>query len=95
VPATGATVGSFTTVLEGTDALGAAQTIIIEALITSGTQNADGSATLSGSGTVETGGQVLTGIPISVTLTTGGLTLTVGDTKLPTQTLSGGGIAIK
>jgi len=93
----GTAEGSFETILAGTTALGTAQNITLEGNVQSGTANTDGSVTFSGTSTVDTCscGQVLTGVPFTVRMTTSGLTLVVGTTTLPTQTLTDGGITLQ
>ena len=96
IGASGTAEGSFETILSGTTALGA-QNITLEGNVQSGTANADGSVTFSGTSTEDTCscGQVLTGVPFTVRMTTSGLTLVVGTTTLPTQTLTDGGITFQ
>ncbi len=66
----------------------------MEATITGGTANADGSVTVSGTATVTTASQTLTGVPVTALMTTSGITLTVGTTTLSPQTLADGAIYI-
>jgi hypothetical protein len=96
IDASGTAEGSFETILAGTTPLGA-RSITLEGNVLSGTANIDGSVTFSGTSTVDTCscGQVLTGVPFTVTMTTSGLTLVVGTTTLPTQTLTDGGITFQ
>lgn len=97
IGASGAAEGTFETILSGTTALGTAQNITLEGTVQNGRGNADGSVTFSGTSTVDTCscGQVLTGVPFTATMTTSGLTLVVGTTTLPTQSLTDGGITIQ
>ena len=69
-------------------------TILVEATITGGTANADGSATVSGTATVTMASQTLTGVPVTALMTTSGITLTVGTTTLSPQTVTDGAIHI-
>jgi hypothetical protein len=91
----GTAVGDFQTVLSGTTLTGEPRSIVVEAVVTSGALNPNGSVTFGGISTVDAGTGVLTGIPFSVTMTTSGLQLTIGATTLPAQSLSEGGITIR
>lgn len=87
--------GNLEEVLTGADAVtGLPSTIIVDALITGGTQNADGSLTVSGTASVTTASQTLAGVPITAVISTGGITLTVGTTTLSPQTVTAGAIFI-
>jgi hypothetical protein len=91
----GTAVGDFQTVLSGTTLTGQTKNIVVEAVVTSGTLNPNGSVTFAGTSTVDTGAGVLSGVPFSVTMTTSGLQLVIGATTLPMQSLTEGGITIR
>jgi len=87
--------GNLEEVLSGTDAItGLAATIVVDAAITGGSSNADGSVTVTGTATVTTASQTLSGVPITAVITTAGITLTVGTTTLSPQALTDGAIFI-
>ncbi len=93
--ADGTVDGSLEELLTGADSItGLPATILVEATITGGTANADGSVTVSGTATVTTASQTLTGVPVTALMTTSGITLTVGTTTLSPQTLTDGAIYI-
>src|SRR5439155_22107742 len=88
----GSASGTFYNVLDGSTALGA-QTITVNGLVTSGAYNANGSVTYSGSATLDMGdGTPPTSLPFVVTATPQGLTLAIGTTTLPTQSITSGSI---
>lgn len=88
--------GDFFTVLNGTSLLGAPQSVVVSGVVANGSWNADGSVTFGGTSSVNMGdGTPPVSMPFTVTATTGGLTLVLGGTTLPTQTLADGGIAIE
>ena len=91
----GTAVGDFQTVLSGTTLTGQPQNIVVEAVITSGALNPNGSVTFGGTSTVDMGAGVLSGVPFSVTMTTSGLQLVIGATTLPMQSLTEGGVTIR
>ena len=91
----GTAVGDFQTVISGTTITGQPQNIVVEAVVTTGTLNPNGSVTFGGTSTVDTGAGVLSGVPFSVTMTTSGLQLVIGATTLPMQSLTEGGITIR
>ena len=92
----GEATGDFFTILSGTSALGAPQTITVTGVATSGSGNGGGSGTFSGISSVDMGdGSAPVSLPFSVTVTNQGLTLVLGTVTLPTQTLTSGGIDIQ
>ncbi len=95
--ADGSAVGEFQSLLLGTSVLGASQNISIDGKVTTGAANADGSVTFGGTCTLDMGDGTLptAGVPFSVTLATGGMTLVIGTTTLPAQTLSPGSVTIE
>jgi hypothetical protein len=87
--------GDFQAVLAGTSVLGQPQSVALESKVSSGSRNADGSVTFAGLTSVDMGdGQTLEAIPFRVTVTEGGLQLTIGTTELPVAAVSEGGITI-
>ena len=62
----------------------------------SGSVNPDGTATFSGLSTVDMGNGTppLSGVPFSITATTHGLQLILGNTLLPMATLTAGSITL-
>lgn len=92
----GSATGDFFTILAGTSLNGLAQYITVTGRATSGTFNSDGSATFGGVSVVDMGdGSGLLTLPFSVTATAQSLTLVLGTTVLPTQSLTSGGIDIE
>ena len=92
--ADGSGIGNFYTVLDGSSVLGP-QSITVTGVVTSGSANADGSVTFAGASSVDMGdGTPPLSVPFSATVTSGGLTLVLGGTTLPTQTITDGGIDI-
>lgn len=96
----GSATGDFFTILAGTSlnglVNGAAQFITVTGRAASGTFNSDGSATFGGLSTVDMGdGSGLLTLPFSVTATAQSLTLVLGTTVLPTQSLTSGGVDIE
>jgi hypothetical protein len=95
VNADGTATGDFSIVLSGTSLLGQPQYITLEGKISAGTDNLDGSVTLSGTGTLDMGdGSLPLDVPFNLVVTADGLQLTIGATELPTQTLTAGSIFI-
>jgi len=95
VNADGSATGDFYNVLHGSTALGP-QNITVTGLVSSGSLNPDGSVTYGGTSTVDMGdGTPPTSVPFSATATSQGITLVIGTTTLPTQTLVSGGIDIQ
>jgi hypothetical protein len=97
IDGSGAATGQFQTLLLGTSLLGQPRNITVEGEASSGTVNADGSATFGGISTVDLGdGSLpLLNVPFSVTVTNQGLRLTIGATTLPAATLTEGRITIQ
>ena len=97
IDASGSATGQFQTLLLGTSLLGQPQNINVECKASSGTVNADGSATFGGVGTVDLGdgSPPLLNVPLSVTVTTQGLRLVIGTTTLPAAGLTAGSITIQ
>ena len=93
----GSATGEFQTTLLGTSLLGQPQNIAVEGKVSNGSVAYDGSVTFSGLSTVNMGDGTLplTGVPFTVTATTGGLLLILNGTTLPTATVSAGSITIK
>ena len=95
VNSNGSATGDFFNILDGTTAVGP-RSITVSGRVGSGSLNPDGSVTYSGSSSVDMGdGTQPLSLPFSVTVTSQGLTLVLGTTTLPTQTLSSGGIDIE
>lgn len=91
----GSASGDFYNVLDGSTALGP-RSITLTGLVRSGSLNPDGSVTFGGTSSLDMGdGTPATSVPFSVTATSQGLTLVIGTTTLPTQTLIAGGIDIQ
>lgn len=90
----GSATGDFYNVLDGSTAVGP-RVITVAGRVSSGSLNPDGSVTFSGSSSVDMGDGTNLSLPFSVTATSQGLTLVLGSTTLPTQTLSSGGIDIE
>jgi hypothetical protein len=92
----GSGLGFFHTVLTGTSVSGGVrQNITLNGAVSSGTVNADGSVTFGGTATLNLGdGSLPTTVPFSATVTTAGLTLVIGTTTLPSQTVDPGSIYI-
>jgi hypothetical protein len=92
----GTAYGDFHDLLIGTTALGLPQNIDVLGAASSGLLNANGTATFSGTSTVDLGNGTppTTGVPFTATLATTGLTLTLGATALPTQSVTAGSITI-
>lgn len=91
----GSAEGDLSIVLAGTSLLGQPQEITLEGKATSGALAVGGGATFSGTGTLDLGdGSLPVTVPFAVTVTTGGLGLTIGATELPTQSVSAGSIFI-
>jgi hypothetical protein len=90
-------IGDFQALLLGTSLLGQPQNINVAGLARNGAVNPDGSATFSGLCAVDMGDGTppLTGVPFSVTATTEGLRLILGNTPLPMATLTAGSITIE
>jgi uncharacterized repeat protein (TIGR01451 family) len=97
VPGDSSTTGDFQALLLGTSLLGQPQNINVVGRASSGLVNPDGTATFSGLSTVDMGNGTppLTGVPFSVTATTQGLQLILGNTPLPMATLTAGSITIQ
>jgi hypothetical protein len=95
--ADGSAVGEFQSLLLGTSLLGASQNISVNGKVTTGAVNSIGSVTFGGTCTVDMGDGTLptAGVPFSVTLSTDGMTLLIGTTTLPAQTLSPGSVTIE
>jgi hypothetical protein len=88
-------LGQFYTTLAGTTVLGAPQYITLNGQVTGGSGNGDGSVTFSGTASLDLGdGTIPTSVPFSVTTTTTGLTLVIGATTLPAQTVTPASISI-
>ena len=91
----GSATGDFFTVLAGTSVGGEPQNIVLSGVASSGSGNG-ATATFSGTGLLDMGdGTPALPVPFSVTVTSGGLTLAIAGTTLPTQTLTDGGINIQ
>ena len=92
----GAGLGFFHTILTGTSLnTGIAQNITLNGTVSTGTVNADGSVTFGGTAALDLGdGSLPSSVPFTVTVTTTGLTLVIGSTTLPTQTVDPGSIYI-
>src|SRR5438094_986267 len=97
IPGDGSATGDFHALLLGTSLLGQPQKINIVGKASSGSVNPDGSAIFAGLSTVDMGDGTapLTGVPCSVTATTQGLRLILGNTSLPAATLTAGRITIQ
>src|SRR5438034_941354 len=97
IPGDGSATGDFQALLLGTSLLGQPQKINIVGQASSGSVNPDGSAIFAGLSTVDMGDGTapLTGVPCSVTATTQGLRLILGNTSLPAATLTAGRITIQ
>ena len=93
----GSAAGQFQAVLVGASLLGAHQNVTVEGEVRSGFAIAVGSATFSGTATVDMGDGTppVPGVPFTVTASTGGLSLILGGTALPTATLTAGSITIE
>ena len=93
----GSAIGDFEALLAGTTILGEARNVSVDARISGGALNPDGSVTLSGLATLDfgAGSLPLVAVPISVVATTDGLTLTIGATTLPAATLTEGALWIQ
>ena len=93
----GSATGQFQAVLVGASLLGGHQNVTVEGEVRSGFAIAVGSATFSGTATVDMGDGTppVPGVPFTVTASTGGLSLILGGTALPTATLTGGSITIE
>jgi hypothetical protein len=93
----GSATGAFQVVLVGTSPLGTPQNVTVDGEVGSGSVGADGSATFSGTATVDMGDGTLAlaGVPFTVTVSTGGLALTLAATALPNATVTAGSITIK
>ena len=93
----GSATGQFQAVLVGASLLGAHQNVTVEGEVRSGFAIAVGSATFSGTATVDMGDGTppVPGVPFTVTASTGGLSLILGGTALPTATLTAGSITIE
>jgi hypothetical protein len=87
-------LGHFYTTLAGTSDLGVPLYITLNGQVTGGSGNEDGSVTFSGPASLDLGDGLPTSVPFSVTTTTTGLTLVIGDTTLPAQTLSPASVSI-
>jgi hypothetical protein len=95
VYSSGAGTGDFYTTLTGTSLLGRPQYITLNGAVSEGSANADGSVTFAGTASLDLGdGTVPTSVPFRVTTTTAGLTLVIGATTLPTQTVTPASITI-
>jgi len=97
IPGDTSAVGDFQALLLGTSLLGQPQNINVVGRATSGSLNPDGSAVFSGLCAIDMGNGAapLTGVPFSVTATTQGLQLILGNTPLPMATLTAGSITIQ
>ena len=93
----GSATGQFQAVLLGTSLLGAAQNITVEGEVSGGSIGSDGSATFSGTATVDMGDGTLplSGVPFTVTASTGSLGLILNAVALPTATVTAGSITLK
>ena len=93
----GSATGQFQAVLVGASLLGGHQNVTVEGEVRSGFAIAVGSATFSGTATVDMGDGTppVPGVPFTVTASTGGLSLILGGTALPTATLTAGSITIE
>jgi hypothetical protein len=91
----GSATGDFYNVLDGSTAVGP-RTITVTGLVSSGSLNPNGSVTFGGNCSLDMGdGSPPTSVPFSVTATSQGLTLVIGTTTLPTQTVIAGAIDIR
>jgi hypothetical protein len=97
IPGDSSAAGDLQALLLGTSLLGQPQNINVVGRASSGLVNPDGTATFSGLSTVDMGNGTppLTGVPFSVTATTQGLQLILGNTPLPMATLTAGSITIQ
>ena len=97
IPGDSSATGDLQALLLGTSLLGQPQNINVVGRASSGLVNPDGTATFSGLSTVDMGNGTppLTGVPFSVTATTQGLQLILGNTPLPMSTLTAGSITIQ
>src|SRR5438876_646507 len=97
IPGDSSATGDFQALLPGTSLLGQPQNINVVGRASSGLVNPDGTVTFSGLSTVDMGNGTppLTGVPFSVTATTQGLQLILGNTPLPMATLTAGSITIQ
>ena len=93
----GSATGQFQAVLSGTSLLGARQEVTVEGEVRNGFVIGVGSATFSGTATVDMGDGTppLPGVPFTVTASTGGLSLILGGTALPTAAVTAGSITIE
>jgi len=95
VYSSGAGVGEFYTVLAGTSLLGKPQYITVIGGVSKGSTNADGSVTFGGTASLDLGdGTLPASVPFQVTTTMAGLTLVIGTTTLPSQTVTPASITI-
>ena len=100
--ADGTASGSFESTLVGNTLTGDAKNIVVMGNASSGSGRVGGPATYTGTCTVNLGDGTppLTGVPFTVTVATvstgnWGLTLSLGDTHLPTAGLKTGSVTIK
>jgi hypothetical protein len=93
----GSATGQFQAVLIGTTLLGAPREVTVEGEVRTGIVGGDGSVTFSGTATVDMGNGTmpLSGVPFTVTASTGSLTLTLNAIALPTATVNAGSITIQ
>jgi hypothetical protein len=93
----GSATGQFQAVLQGTSLLGTPQSVTVEGEVSNGSVGGDGSATFSGIATVDMGDgtPALSGVPFTVTASTGSLALILNAVALPTATLTAGSITVQ
>jgi hypothetical protein len=89
--------GQIAIALLGNTVVGQPQTISIEGEASSGSVNANGSASVSGNCTLDMGDGTppVANVPFTVTVTAGSVALRVGATSLPVATLNVGSITIR
>jgi hypothetical protein len=102
IPNSGPAFGQFLAVLLGVAVGGVQQQIVIEGVVTGGSQTAANIATISGTCSVDmgTGAPPLPGIPFTATVTTnandqGTLGLVIGLNNLPNATVDEGSLTVK
>jgi hypothetical protein len=96
------TIGDFSTVLVGVNALGAEQDIVITGKATAGSRTASNIASFSGSCSVDMGDgtPAALGVPFTATITTnansqGSIALVIGLSTLPAATVNQGTMTIQ
>lgn len=81
--------GHFHALLKGNTLLGTPQEITVEGKVMQGSRDETGAIRFTGIATLGDGAALRTGVPFSVAIKPGSLTLTIGETSLPATLIEG------